>query len=77
MLLLAFLVSCKTQSIAIPGEDSGQHLMSCNIENPGTDCKVNILITKVPLLGYYYRLIQRHTQTKTHLFIINITTESE
>ncbi|XP_038590697.1 cadherin-like protein 26 isoform X1 [Micropterus salmoides] len=39
MLLLAFLVSCKTQSIAIPGEDSGQHLMSCNIENPGTDCK--------------------------------------
>ncbi|XP_045911482.1 cadherin-like protein 26 [Micropterus dolomieu] len=51
MLLLAFLVSCKTQSIAIPGEDSGQHLMSCNIENPGTDCKVNILITKVPLLA--------------------------
>ncbi|XP_044068451.1 cadherin-2 isoform X2 [Siniperca chuatsi] len=39
-LLLAFLVSCKKQTIVIPDEGSGQHLMSFNTENPGTDCKV-------------------------------------
>ncbi|XP_074499918.1 cadherin-like protein 26 [Sebastes fasciatus] len=42
LLLLAFLVSCKSKRkrIAIPDGDSGQHLMTSNIETPGTDCKV-------------------------------------
>uniref|UniRef100_UPI0037E90618 cadherin-like protein 26 isoform X2 n=1 Tax=Semicossyphus pulcher TaxID=241346 RepID=UPI0037E90618 len=41
VLLLALLVSCKKKQIKIPeDEGSGQHLMDCNIETPGTDCKV-------------------------------------
>ncbi|KAF1390274.1 hypothetical protein PFLUV_G00056370 [Perca fluviatilis] len=40
LFLLAFLVSCKKKSIAIPDDDSGQQLMNCNTEKLGTDCKV-------------------------------------
>ncbi|TDH10364.1 hypothetical protein EPR50_G00074270 [Perca flavescens] len=40
LFLLAFVVSCKKKSIVIPDDDSGQHLMNCNTEKLGTDCKV-------------------------------------
>ncbi|XP_049436346.1 cadherin-2-like [Epinephelus fuscoguttatus] len=44
VLLLAILVSCKRDGrpVQLPdrSEGSEQHLMVCNIERPGTDCKV-------------------------------------
>nr|XP_033484428.1 cadherin-2-like [Epinephelus lanceolatus] len=44
VLLLAILVSCKRDSrpVQLPDrvEGSEQHLMVCNIERPGTDCKM-------------------------------------
>ncbi|XP_070696074.1 cadherin-like protein 26 [Pempheris klunzingeri] len=42
VLPLAFLMSCKEDrySAEIPDEHSGQNLLQCNTEKPGTDCQV-------------------------------------
>lgn len=41
LLLLALLVSCKDKKgMVVEEEGLGQQLMNCNIETPGTDCKV-------------------------------------
>ncbi|TNN43109.1 Cadherin-2 [Liparis tanakae] len=40
VLLLAFLVSCKKRSKEVIDDDTHQHLMQSNIEQPGTDCQV-------------------------------------
>ncbi|XP_053173964.1 cadherin-2-like [Scomber japonicus] len=40
ILLLAFLVSCKKETILLPVDCTDQHLMTCNTERPGTDCKM-------------------------------------
>ncbi|XP_035511826.1 cadherin-2-like [Morone saxatilis] len=40
-LVAAFLVSCKMTNIRpLPDQGTGQSLIVCNIEEPGTDCKV-------------------------------------
>ncbi|KAM7405019.1 hypothetical protein PAMP_012310 [Pampus punctatissimus] len=38
-LFLAFLMSCKKQSIPFPNLGAGQHVMEYYTESPGTDCK--------------------------------------
>ncbi|CAK6957487.1 cadherin-2-like [Scomber scombrus] len=42
ILLLAFLVSCteEKETFPMPDDCTEQHLMTCNTELPGTDCKV-------------------------------------
>lgn len=40
IILMAFLVSCEKQSLPFPDDSTGQHLIKCNTETPGTDCKV-------------------------------------
>ncbi|KAL1021484.1 hypothetical protein UPYG_G00013870 [Umbra pygmaea] len=48
ILLLAFLMTCKKELKWIPAnEDFGEHLISSNIEIPGTDCRVPTAITEV------------------------------
>uniref|UniRef100_A0A4W6EVT4 Cadherin 26, tandem duplicate 2 n=1 Tax=Lates calcarifer TaxID=8187 RepID=A0A4W6EVT4_LATCA len=67
-LLLVFLVSCKQEQKLMPEGDSGQHLMLCNTEKPGTDCNVNTFISKLAILDHYYRLIKHpHPHIHTHL----------
>ncbi|KAM3871780.1 cadherin-like protein 26 [Diretmus argenteus] len=40
MLLLAILLSCQREIKPIPDDGSGEYLMKCNTERPGSDCKV-------------------------------------
>ncbi|KAM6981983.1 cadherin-2-like [Tautogolabrus adspersus] len=47
ILLLALFVSCKKKQFKIADyEGSGQHLMNCNTEIPGVDCKVFTFISQ-------------------------------
>ncbi|KAM7411541.1 hypothetical protein PAMA_021500 [Pampus argenteus] len=45
-LLLAFLMSCKKQSIPFPDLDARQHVMEYFTESPGSDCKVTLVSNK-------------------------------
>ncbi|XP_042347606.1 cadherin-like protein 26 [Plectropomus leopardus] len=62
VLLLAFLMSCKNETIQIPDDLASEHLMISNIEKPGTDCKVTF---DPPNKGYTQK--EKNTQTISEL----------
>ncbi|XP_012726819.2 cadherin-like protein 26 isoform X1 [Fundulus heteroclitus] len=43
LLLLTFLITCKPEKLILPDDDTVQHLMTSNTEEPGNDCQVPFL----------------------------------